>query len=171
MTAPLEPALVIEPLGSHHKRSGFSSGVEALDSYLHRQARQDVRKHVAATFALAQADNFQVLGFYSLSATSIRLSDLPESVQMKLPKYPVVPAILLGRLAVDRDQRGKGYGELLLMDALKRSLQTRDIGWAVVVVDAKDENAKAFYEKFQFTGFSKDSRRLFLFRKTIETIW
>jgi GNAT superfamily N-acetyltransferase len=88
----------------------------------------------------------------------------------KLPKYPLVPAILLGRLAVDRSRRGKGYGELLLMDALKRCLGAKDIGWMALIVDAKDEEAVAFYERYHFIRFSPTSNRLFLPRATIASL-
>jgi GNAT superfamily N-acetyltransferase len=157
----------IEPLAGHHNRTTFCSGVEALDRYLQQQATQDLRKHVAATFVLLEAGDPTVLGFYTLSATSVRLRDLPEDTAKKLPRYPLVPAILLGRLAVDQTQRGKGYGELLLIDSLKRCLNTKDIGWSAVVVDAKDESAVAFYERYHFSRFSPTSGRMFLFRKTI----
>ena len=159
----------IEPLASYHDRAAFSSGVETLDRYLRQQAGQDARKHVSATFVLVEGDHPAVLGFYTLAATSVRLSDLPEATARKLPRYPLVPAILLGRLAVDRNQRGKGYGELLLIDALKRCLDT-EIGWAAVVVDAKDEGAVAFYERFHFIRFSPTSNRLFLPRSTIASL-
>lgn len=166
-----DPSFVIEPLGSHHERAAFSCGIEALDRYIQIQAGQDARKHVAATFVLSERGSPAALGFYTLSATSIHLSDLPEATIKKLPKYPLVPAILLGRLAVDQRQRGKGFGELLLIDALKRTLNTRDIGWVAVVVDAKDEGAAAFYERYQFIRFSPGSMRLFLPRGTIARLW
>jgi len=88
----------------------------------------------------------------------------------KLPKYPLVPAILLDRLAVDQSRRGKGYGELLLMDALKRCLGAKDIGWMALIVDAKDEEAVAFYERYHFIRFSPTSNRLFLPRVTIASL-
>lgn len=165
-----EIAVSIEPLEPHHDRAAFSCGIEDLDRYLQRQAGQDLRKQVAAVFVLVENASPEILGFYTLSATSIRLSDIPESTVKKLPRYPLVPAILLGRLAVDRKHRGKGYGELLLVDALRRCSTTKDIGWAAMVVDAKDESAMKFYERYQFTRFSPTSGRMFLFRKTIETL-
>jgi len=164
------PSIFIEPLASHHDRAAFSCGVEALDRYLRHQASQDVRKHVAAVFALVEGDKPAVLGFFTLSATSVRLSDLPESTAKKLPRYPLVPAILLGRLAVDRSRRGKGYGELLLIDALKRCLGAKDIGWMALIVDAEDEEAVAFYERYHFIRFSPASNRLFLPRATIASL-
>jgi predicted GNAT family N-acyltransferase len=86
------------------------------------------------------------------------------------PKYPLVPAILLGRLAVDRKNRGMGYGQILLIDALKRCMNTRDIGWAAVIVDAKDERSTAFYEHHHFIRLSPITFRLFLPRSTIVSL-
>ena len=95
------PRLLIEPLGIDHDRVAFCCGIEVLDCYLKTQASQDVRKHVAAAFVLVDREERQkVLGFYTLSATSIRLTDLPPQIVKKLPKYPNLPATLLGRLAV-----------------------------------------------------------------------
>jgi GNAT superfamily N-acetyltransferase len=162
-----QSGISIEPLSSHHDRARFSCGVVALDRYLREQAGQDVRKQVAATFVLVERNNPAVLGFYTLAATSVRLSELPEATVKRLPRYPLVPAILLGRLAVDQQWRGKGYGEILLMDAIKRCKDTRDIGWAALVVDAKDEPALRFYERYHFIRFSPTSNRLFIPRSTI----
>jgi len=160
----------IEVLSSHHDRQAFSCGIEALDHYLKRQASQDLRKHVAVTFVLVEAGRPAVIGFYTLSATNLRLNDLPESTVKKLPRYPLVPAILLGRLAVGQTHRAKGYGELLLIDALKRCLDIQDIGWAVVLVDAKNEEAAAFYEHYDFIRLAPGSPRLFLPRPTIASL-
>jgi GNAT superfamily N-acetyltransferase len=162
-----ESKLVIEALTSHHNRATFSCGSDILDRYLLRQAGQDSRKHVAATFVLVEKNRSTVVGFYTLSATNLRLNDLPEQTIRKLPKYPFVPAILLGRLAVDQKNHGMGYGQLLLIDALKRCINTLDIGWAAVIVDAKDEQAVAFYEHHHFIRLSPSAFRLFLPRSTI----
>lgn len=163
------PLLSIEPLARHHDRTVFSCGIEALDRYLRRQASQDARKFAAATFVLVEKGRSVVLGFYTLSATSLRLIDLPSTIVKKLPRYPLVPSILLGRLAVDMEQHGKRYGELLLVDALQRCVRMDQIGWTAVVVDAKDETAVAFYERYHFIRFSETSFRLFLPRETIQS--
>lgn len=160
--------LMIEPLESRHDRAAFSCGIEALDRYLKHQARQDAKKNVATTFVLVQKSDPAILGFYTLSATSIGLTELPETITSKLPKYPRVPAILLGRLAVDQKQRGKKYGQLLLMDALIRCLGIKQIGWAALLVDAKDESAISFYEHMNFIRLSPTSSRLLLARNTID---
>lgn len=170
MAPPDESGVSIEPLASNHDRAAFSCGAEALDRYLRQQAGQDARKNVAASFVLVERGSPKVLGFYTLSATSIHLTDLPEASAKKLPKYPLVPAILLGRLAVDQTQRGKRYGELLLLDAMKRCLRTQEIGWTAIVVDAKDEAALTFYQRYDFIRFSPTSDRLFLPRATISAL-
>jgi len=170
MAAQEQCRLQIEALSSYYDRHAFSCGVEALDRYLKRQASQDLRKHVAVTFVLVEAGQSAVLGFYTLSATNLRLNDLPESTAKKLPRYPLVPAILLGRLAVGQTHRGSGYGALLLVDALKRCLDIEDIGWAVVLVDAKEEEAAAFYEHYGFIRLAPDCSRLFLPRPTITAL-
>jgi GNAT superfamily N-acetyltransferase len=163
--------LSIEVLDTHHDRKVFSCGNVALDRYLIRQAGQDTRKHVAATFVLVGTDSPVVLGYYALSATSIQLGELPERLIKKLPKYPFMPAILIGRLAVDKTRHGMGYGQILLIDALKRCLNTQDIGWVAVIVDAKDEQTVAFYEHHHFIRFSPNALRLFLPRSTIATLF
>jgi GNAT superfamily N-acetyltransferase len=151
--------LRVEPLGSDHDRSGFESGVEPLDRYFRLQAGQDARKNMAAPFVLVQPDG-TIAGYYTLSSTSVQLGELPEQTVRKLPKYPLVPATLLGRLAVDRRHQGKGYGRFLLADALYRAAQSEIASFAVIV-DAKDENARRFYERESFLPFPDQPMKLF----------
>jgi GNAT superfamily N-acetyltransferase len=161
----------IEPLGEKHNRAAFSCGVEALDRYLQRQAAQDISKHVAAAFVITP-DGETSAGFYTLSAHIVSLGDLPEKVSKKLPRYPNVPATLLGRLAVSKEFRGWGIGELLLLDAFKRVLvNAREVASAAVVVDAKDERARDFYLRHDFVPLSSQSNRLFYPVKTIEKLF
>ena len=150
----------IEPLGDQHDRAMFSCGVDALDRYLRTQAGQDIRKRVASCFVLCTGSP-SVVGYYRLSATSVALADLPNDLARKLPRYPVVPAVLMGRLAVDRTQRGRGLGELLLLDAFRRTLRS-DIASFAFFVDAKDDRAQAFYERYGFISLAGAQRRLFL---------
>jgi predicted N-acetyltransferase YhbS len=103
----------VEPLGQQHNRKAFSSGIEPLDRYLRERAGQDARRRVAAPFVLCEGQSNVVLGYDTLSALSIDVGAWPEDVARKLPHYPVVPATLLGRLAVDASLRGKGMGEYL----------------------------------------------------------
>ncbi len=159
----------VEPLDKRHGRSEFSCGVEALDRYLREQAGQDARKRVAAPFVLCEGESAEVLGYYTLSALSVDVGEWPEHVAKKLPRYPLVPVTLLGRLAVDARLRGKGAGEHLLMDALRRALEaSRNVASVAVVVDAKDDNAMSFYERYGFIRFMDHPRRLFLPMAVIE---
>lgn len=162
----------IERLASHHDRAAFACGVEALDRYLKEQAGQDARRYVAASFVLVRRDSAAVVGFYTLSATAIRLAELPPAVANQLPKYPLAPATLLGRLAVDQRERGKRLGEFLLLDALHRSYElSREIASAAVVVEALDSRAGAFYRRYDFIQFPESPHRLFLPVKTIQALF
>jgi GNAT superfamily N-acetyltransferase len=161
-------AIKIEALGSHHTRAGFCCGIGPLDDYLHKQASQDARRRIAAPFVLTVGDDSAVLGYYTLSAISIVLDDLPSQISRKLPHYPLVPATLLGRLAVDSGHHGLGLGNYLLMDALYRSLRhSTEIASFAVVVDAIDEQAARFYSHYEFQAFPTQARRLFLTMKKI----
>lgn len=141
-------AIRIEPLGPGHDRSAFSCGVPALDRYLREQAGQDARRRVAAPF-IASTDSVKVLGFYTLSATSIQLTEVPAALAKKLPRYPRLPATLLGRLATDLSARGVGLGRFLLIDAITRAVRSEIASFALVL-DAKDETAASFYERESF---------------------
>ena len=162
----------VEALGKQHDRSGFTCGSEPLDIYLEVQAGQDARKHVAATFVLCKQENNTVLGFYTLSAVSVDIGAWPENVAKKLPRYPVIPATLLGRLAIDRQLQGRGAGGYLLMDALHGSLLTsRQVASVEVVVDAKDSRAAGFYNRYDFTPLVDPPIRLFLPMSVIEKLF
>ncbi|HEY6350445.1 MAG TPA: GNAT family N-acetyltransferase [Candidatus Angelobacter sp.] len=161
----------IEPLGNRHQRNAFSCGVQALDRYLQRQAAQDISKRVAAVFVLTP-DGETIAGYCTLSAHVVNLPDLPENVAKKLSRYPKVPATLLGRLAVNTNFRGQGIGELLLLDAFRRVLaSTREIASAMIVVDAKDENARNFYLHHDFVPLPTQPNRLFYTVKAIEKLF
>jgi ribosomal protein S18 acetylase RimI-like enzyme len=163
--------LVIEPLGEKHNRAAFSCGVEALDFYLHRQAGQDARKRAAALYA-ATTGGETVAGYYTLSQFAIELGAVPEHVAKKLPKYPMVSATLLGRLAVSSQFRGQHVGETLLMDALHRSLlSSKQVASAGIVVDAKNESALMFYRKYGFLALPKIEKRLFLPMGTVAQLF
>ncbi len=114
---------------------------------------------MAAPFVLALPDG-TIAGYYTLSSTSVQLAELPEQPLRKLPKYPRVPATLMGRLAVDRRLQGKGYGRLLLADALYRSARSEIASFALIV-DAKDDSARRFYERESFLPFSEQPMKLF----------
>ncbi|HXN21347.1 MAG TPA: GNAT family N-acetyltransferase [Candidatus Dormibacteraeota bacterium] len=166
-----QPRFAIEPLGDDHDRAAFSSGVEALDSYLHKQAGQDARKRAAVPF-VATADGKTIAGYYTLSHYAIQLDAVPDAIAKKLPKYPMVSATLLGRLAVSTEFRGQRIGETLLMDALRRSLDlSKQATSTGVIVDAKDDSAVSFYRKYGFLDLPKVERRLFLPMGTIERLF
>lgn len=150
----------VEMLGDRHDRTAFSCGVEPLDSYFRLQAGQDIRRRVAACFVAVSADG-SVAGYYTLSASSIALVELPPAVIRKLRRYPAVPATLMGRLAVDFRHQRRGLGERLLFDAFSRTLRSEIASFAFVV-DAKDESARAFYEQYGFRLPASAGRRLFL---------
>ena len=162
-SGPDDSPWAIEPLGKRHDRAAFSCGKPALDRYLKIHAAQDARRNVAAPFVLVPAGGNPVIGFYTLSAFGIELAGLPDEIATRLPRYPIVPATLLGRLAVDENHRGQGLGEFLLMDALSRSLaQAGQIASSAVVVDAMDDDARRFYLHFEFIPFADRADRLFL---------
>lgn len=151
----------IEPLSGHHDRSAFSSASESLNRYFREQASQDVKRRIAACFVAVSVQTNDAAGFYTLAATSIALNALAPDITRKLPRYPVVPAVLLGRLAVDRNHQGKGLGGVLLANAVLRAARA-ELGVFAVLVDAKDEAAQCFYEHYGFTALPGESRRLCL---------
>ena len=171
MTDSSAPSFRFELLATHHDRDRFSCGIPALDNYLRRQARQDAKKGVAVPFVLTP-DGKEVAGYYTLSQFSIELANLPEAFAKRLPKYPEVPCTLVGRLAVSATFRGQGLGELILMDALHRSLKaSRQVASAAVIVDAKDDRARSFYLKYGFLELPANPNRLFLPMATIEQLF
>jgi GNAT superfamily N-acetyltransferase len=163
LTIPLEPA---------YNKNSFSCGKIALDDYLHKQASQDIKRKLSLCFILPDT-NYGIKGYYTLSNDSIPQEDLPEEIKKKMPKsYVNLPATLLGRLAVDKNFKGKGLGELLLLDALRRSydVSIESVGSMSVVVDPLDLEAVAFYKKYGFIELP-DSGRMFLPMKTIGALF
>lgn len=153
----------IESLSGTHDRSQFDSGSASLDRYLREQASQDIKRRVATCFVAIPAaqEQVSVAGYYTLTATSVALSAVSPEISKKLPRYPVVPAALLGRLAVSKEWQGKGLGSILLADALLRTART-ELGVFAMLVDAKDDAARRFYEHFGFTLLLDHERRLML---------
>jgi GNAT superfamily N-acetyltransferase len=154
-------AFRIEPLSQDHDGAQFLSGSDALDRYLREQASQDVRRRIATCFVALNVTSQDVAGYYTLTATSVALTALSPEISRKLPRYPVAPAALLGRLAVNRRYQGQGLGGILLADALKRTARA-ELGVFAMLVDAKDENAQRFYERYGFTLLPGEVRRLCL---------
>jgi GNAT superfamily N-acetyltransferase len=161
VTRPPSPGLRIEPLDDRHDRAAFISGVEALDRYFRNQAGQDARKRVASCFVLTAPPHVTPIGFYTLAATGVALTDLPPDLTKRLPRYPLVPATLMGRLAVAAEHRRKGMGELLLLDAFSRALLS-EIATYAFVVDAKDDAAAVFYRAYGLRPLTLSGRRMFI---------
>jgi len=156
MTAPF----LLTPLNVSHNRSDFVCGSPALDGYFKKQVTQDIRRKVTACF-VAVADDKRIAGYYTLASASVLLSDLPEKTSKKLPRYPTVPAVRLGRLAVDQSFKGQGLGGALLADAFLRASRSEIAAYALIV-DAKDQQAVSFYEHHGFILFPNSPLMLFL---------
>lgn len=160
----------VEPLGHDHDRTAFSCGVASLDHYLKEVAGQDQRRHVAAVFVLVERATRAIAGYYTLSAAAVELASLPDTTRRHLPRYPAVPATLIGRLAVNKAHQGRGIGGLLLISALERSLrQCAEVASALIVVDALDENAASFYRRFGFSPIPDEPNRFFMLMSTVAT--
>jgi ribosomal protein S18 acetylase RimI-like enzyme len=154
------PPFVVELLGDHD-RQGFCCGASALDRYFAVQVTQDIRRRFGNCFVAVEVSTRRVAGFYTIAAASIVFGDLPAAVVKKLPRYPSLPAIRIGRLAVDLTFRGRGLGGALLADAAERGLRSEVAAFAMLV-DAKDDAAVAFYEHHGFERLLGHTRTLFL---------
>jgi GNAT superfamily N-acetyltransferase len=161
--------LIIAPLNAAHNKKDFHCNVESLDRYIHKQARQDIKRCISRIFVASFPDRpEEIMGYYSLSTLSIDLSQLPEKMSQKLPKHPI-PAALIGRLAVSKNAQKCGIGKMLLVDAIKRTLSVTDqIAIYAMVVDSVNDTAIEFYEQFGFIGLNDDRSRLFLPLKSFE---
>jgi GNAT superfamily N-acetyltransferase len=162
------PDLAVEPLGSIHDRESFTCGVESLDRYFKTQASQDVRRKANGVFVLVDPhEPHRVFGYYTLCATALPQGDVPVAARKHIPRYPLVSATLVGRLAVSVARQGEGLGALLLADAVRRSYASAgSVGSSMLVVDALSEQAAAFYEANGFVRLP-DSLRLVLPMRTI----
>jgi len=158
----------VAPLDPELDRTAFTCGVEPLDNYFQRQVTQDIRRRVTACF-VAQTSEMQIAGFYTLASTSVPLSGLPTATAKKLPRYPSVPAVRVGRLAVDRSFKGLGLGAALLADALDRAARAEIAAFAMVV-DAKDDGAAAFYRHHGFMALIDLPLTLFLPLATVRSL-
>ena len=161
----------MEPLQDRHNRANFVSGVAELDHYFRTQMGQDAKRKVAAPFVLIDREK-GIIGYYTLSAYTIRLTELPTELAKKLPRYPLLPATLLGRLAISQEHQGQKLGQFLLMDALHRSWKnTGEIGSVGVVVEAYDENAEKFYRHHEFASLLDQPKKLFMTMATIKKLF
>jgi predicted GNAT family N-acyltransferase len=165
--------LRIDPLDSRrHVRSDFCCGKDSLDNYIHKQASQDLKRRVSTVFVLTDDPDINVLAYYTLSTYTIEIQELDQAFAKQLPRYPLLPATLLGRLAVDQKQKGKGFGELLLIDALKKSLYASvQVASLAVIAEALDEEASNFYIKYGFQQFRQAPLKLYLPMKSVEFLY
>jgi predicted GNAT family N-acyltransferase len=165
-----KPQYIVQPLGKQN-RAAFHCGDEPLDKYFLERASRDVRENLSAVFVLLVVSAPDaVLGYYTLSTLRIDTGDIPDELRKRTGRYKNVGAILIGRLAVAKEHPGKGLGEILLMDALKKSLDsTKNIAAFAVVVDAIDEKAEAFYGKYGFMPLHEN--RLFFPMTAIQQLF
>lgn len=150
---------VITPLERHHDRQSFDCGNAELNRYLHTQASQDVKRRISSCFVITDKQA-QIAGFYTLCTGSIPYAELTPELQKKLPRYPDLPSVLVGRLAIDIRHQGKQLGHALLANALLRACKM-DIACLVLVVEAKNQQAIDFYQHFGFTAFQSADDKLY----------
>jgi ribosomal protein S18 acetylase RimI-like enzyme len=150
-----------ETLGDGHDRAAFRCGDNALDRYFQTQVTQDIRRRITNCFVVVEAATNRVAAYYTLSAASIPLVGLPPHEAKRLPRYPTLPAVRIGRLAVDQRYQRRGLGELMLMNAVHRTLQDAAAAFALLV-DAKNDQAVAFYQRYGFRPIAGQPRTLFL---------
>ncbi len=157
-----------EPIGRHHDRKSFDCGAADLNEYLARYARQNHESGGAKTFvAVPPEEPAHILSFYSISPGSIEFARVPAKLTRKLGRYDV-PVFRLGRLAVDRSAQGQGLGGDLLLAAGERALAVAaEVGGVALAIDAKDENAARWYERFGGLPLLDDPLKLILLLSVI----
>jgi GNAT superfamily N-acetyltransferase len=161
----------LEPLGRQHDRAAFSCGEQSLDHYLKTQASQDMRRKANAVFVMVGADApTRIIGYFTLCAFTLGQNAVPEAARKHVPRYPLVSATLIGRLAVDQSNQGHGVGAVLLARALRTGYENASVvGSSMIVVDALDDRAVRFYEAHGFIRLV-DSMRLILPMETIANL-
>lgn len=157
----MNPTFRPERLGDQHERSAFACGEDALDRYFKTQVTQDIRRRIANCFLIVESATDTVAAYYTISASSFPLVDLPADEVRRLPRYPSVPAVRMGRLAVDQRFQGQGLGAAMLADAVSRTLRAEPAVFTLLA-DAKNERAAAFYRRFGFRDLSDLPSTLFL---------
>ncbi len=160
-------APLVEPLANHHDRNSFHCGEPALDDYIRHRARQDLKRRIATVFVAVGDEKHVISGYYTLNAASLDRDDLPDAQARKLPRYPV-PCAIIGRLAIHEAYQGRFYGKFMLFNALDRIVRaSENMAVHAVLVDARNDAAKAFYEKFGFQSLPGNPMRLFIPLKMI----
>ena len=158
--------MIIETLSSTHDQNAFDCGESSLNTYLRQYARQNDEKGLGRTYVAVEPDQTRIAGYYTISTGAVTFEQVPE----KLPRYPI-PVVHLGRLAVDLSSQGKGLGELLLIDALKRAtLAAEQLGIYAVEVRALNDSARRFYLKYGFIPLLDDELHLYLSMKAIRKL-
>ena len=151
----------ITPLTKAHQRADFTCGNDRIDSYFRETVSQDVKRRFATCFVAIEIASERVAGFYTLSSRNVPLIDVPAPLAKKLPRYPTVPAVLIGWLGRHRDFAGLGLGDALLFDAIK-TVASGQIGAHAIFADAIEDEAAAFYAAFGFVPLAQRPRTLYL---------
>lgn len=158
---------LIEPLDRHHVRSAFSCGKPPLDDFIRTLVNQYQRRNLGRTYVAVRPADPQVFGYFTLSSSSVPFVNLTAELAKKLPRHPV-PVILLARLAVDQTVQGQRLGEILLLDALERcATLANSLGVHAVEVQAIDDQARSFYQKYGFVELIDDRLHLILSIATV----
>jgi ribosomal protein S18 acetylase RimI-like enzyme len=160
----------LAPLAAEHDRGSFHCGEGRLDRYFEAQVTQDIRRRIANCLVAVEVATGRVAAFYTIAAASISFVDLPPEESRRLPRYPTLPAVRIGRLAVDQEFQGRGLGGALLVDAMRRTLQAPPAVYTLIV-DAKNDLAVAFYQRYGFRSLIGQPRTLFLPLATAEKAW
>jgi len=154
-----------------HQIKDFQCGVEELDRYIKERAGQESRKNVTTVYIMSEKETNRIIGYYTLCSCSIELKNISDIIKRKLPRYEALPAALIGRFAVDIHFQGKRMGERLLIDALARSyFLSQQIAIFAVLVEAKNESIRSFYEKYGFIPFLEHPLKLYLPMGTIKKL-
>lgn len=168
----MKTVYLTELLNAKHNRKAFSCGKTMLDNYFYFQVNQDIKRNLSACFVWNDADTNLIRGYYTLANNSIPLNKVTEQFRKKLPPaYESIPTTLLGRLAVDTRFQGMKTGQLLLLDALKRSYHlAENVGSFAVVIEPLEADVYAFYQKYGFISLI-DSGKMFLPMNTIKQLF
>jgi ribosomal protein S18 acetylase RimI-like enzyme len=162
------PPFRLEPLSDEHDRSSFACGEEAR--YLRTQATQDIRRRIASCFVAIEVATGQLAAYYTIASAGVPVTELPSDVIKRLPRYPMLPAVRIGRLAVDVKFHGRGLGGSILADAVRRTLQAPPAVFTLLV-DAKNDRAAGFYKHYGFLPLASQPRTLFLPLATAEKLF
>lgn len=154
--------MIIELLTKSHNRDQFDCGDDALNHFLQKIARQHINKGLSKTFVLIdKPDPTQIIAYMTLAVYEVIANNIPHQWQKKYPR--IIPAAKLARLAVSLDQQRKGYGEILLIDAMQKTLNVSEaMGIAGLFVDAKSPLAQVYYDQYGFVGLPDQLNNRFL---------